>query len=275
VTRNFLDTSAKSKPETTEVQGYSYNEGNVRYMLVDTPGFDDTHISDGAIIRKIREWLRLFYQTGNTLSGIVYLHSITSHRLQGSAVRYIRLFQQLVGSNDFRNIVFATTFWNEIGPSIGLRREAEILQNPLCWGQLVELGSKYARLALDRASAMSVLHLVTTVNTSPSANPVAEVEENLEDFNRVVESHVQYTAQQREEMQAWEANLDQMSARIQEQTENLERIHSENAQQRKRRTAQGTQLYQRYKCRCTLIGAARCGGCGRKVTKVSKSFYRK
>ena len=150
------------------------------------------------------------------------------------------------------------------------------------------------RLGLDRASAISVLRVLRdnsrAVPTSriPRAEEIYpsptsfRVEPDLisgvaENMDRAAQAHIQYTTIQREEMRRWEEHLEQMNARFERQTEKLERINTEVAQQRKLRekAAQRARLPRSYKCRCTLTGIARCGSCRRKVTKVSKSFYRK
>jgi hypothetical protein len=130
-------------------------------MLVDTPGFDDTDISDNVIISRIQAWLEAYYETGITLNGVVYLHSITSPRLHGTSVRHLQLFRRLVGDSNLGSIVLATIFWDMIEPMLGARREVELGESPVYWGVLVERGSQVMRLEHNRDSAMSILHAIT------------------------------------------------------------------------------------------------------------------
>ncbi|KEZ40817.1 hypothetical protein SAPIO_CDS8009 [Scedosporium apiospermum] len=51
--------------------------------LIDTPGFDDTEMKDSDILLQIAEYLN----TDVRLSGILYLHPITTRRVGGAATR--------------------------------------------------------------------------------------------------------------------------------------------------------------------------------------------
>jgi energy-coupling factor transporter ATP-binding protein EcfA2 len=283
----------KLKTETSEVHGYPYDDGHTRYMLIDTPGFDDTYVSDNVIISKIRTWLHASYQSGISLSGILYLHSITSPRLPGSAIRHLRLFRELVGDDNLGNVILATTFWNEIDPVLGERREAELAEKRTYWGQLVERGSSIMRLDLSRASAMNVLRAVAETSQValdahsnggleeadspyipllPGVGPAADFDADLA---RAAQNHAYLRQQQQEQFQRWETALAQERERLRRRSEELERARLENERKRREKTAQRAKIYGSFRCRCTLVGKARCRSCRRIVTKVDTSFYRK
>lgn len=289
----FITVPTNFESETSEVHGYPYDDGHRRYMLVDTPGFDDSYLSDNIIITKIRNWLHSSYQAGISLSGIVYLHTITSPRLQGSAIKHLRLFQQLIGDNNIKNVVLATTFWNEIDPVLGQRREAELAEKRTYWGQLVERGSRIMRLDRNRESAINVLNAVAGkagtlggvpqdgghgepahvyAPVHPDPGPVPDFEADLA---RAAQYHAFLRAQQQEQIQRWEDELAQARERIRLQEEELKTARHEIARKRKERAAQRAHLYESWRCRCTLVGKARCRSCLKIVTKVNTSFYRK
>lgn len=59
--------------------------------LVDTPGFDDAHLSDTDVLREIATWLSNSYKDTAKLHGIIYLHRITDNKLGGSAMRNLHV----------------------------------------------------------------------------------------------------------------------------------------------------------------------------------------
>ncbi|CAM1505055.1 Fc.00g106920.m01.CDS01 [Cosmosporella sp. VM-42] len=71
---------------------------DVDIYLVDTPGFDDTTRSDTDVLKDIATWLTNSYQKDLKLSGIMYLHRITDHRMVGSAKKNLFMFKKLCGS---------------------------------------------------------------------------------------------------------------------------------------------------------------------------------
>jgi len=79
---------------------------------VDTPGFDDTFVSDGEILRKLSEWLTTSYREGKKVSAILYVHRISDPRMQGSALRNFRVFRDLCGEEFFERVDICTTFWD-------------------------------------------------------------------------------------------------------------------------------------------------------------------
>lgn len=83
----------------------------VRVWLLDTPGFDDTTRLDSVVVKDIAYWLTGAYTKKVQLAGILYLHRITNVRMQSSALRNLRLFNELCGSNNLKSVVLATTHW--------------------------------------------------------------------------------------------------------------------------------------------------------------------
>jgi hypothetical protein len=116
---------------------------------VDTPGFDDSRCTDDVIAKRLLEWLRQSMQQGKRLSGIIYVHRITDPRMQGTALSNMNVFRRLCGSDCFPNVVLATSFWSEVDPTEGARRERELCETDEFWGQLVRKGSRVVRIGLD------------------------------------------------------------------------------------------------------------------------------
>jgi len=129
--------------------------GNEDVMLVDTPGFSDTNISDTEILKRIANWMRDMYDDGVLLSGIVYLHRIIDTRMEGPSLKNLRMMKKLCGTNSLRNVVLATTMWERVTEEEGSRREAELAQ--LFWKDMIDCGSTIARIAtqsVDDATAL-------------------------------------------------------------------------------------------------------------------------
>lgn len=117
--------------------------------MVDTPGFDDSRCPDDVIANRLLEWLRQSMQQGQKLNGIIYVHRIIDPRMQGTALSNMNMFRRLCGPNCFPNVVLATTFWSQVDPTEGARRERELCDTDEFWGKLVEKGSHVVRIGLD------------------------------------------------------------------------------------------------------------------------------
>ena len=145
--------------ETSTVQPYEITIGYTTLVLVDTPGFDDTNMSDFEILRAIAKWLETAFEEGQLLSGIVYLHRITDTRVAGSARRALHLFQRICGEDNYKNVILATTFWNSIAhcEEIGVDREQQLLSNEGFWKCMKEKGAQTTRLTRDYKTILPVL----------------------------------------------------------------------------------------------------------------------
>jgi len=125
-------------------------------MLVDSPGFNDTYKSETQVLREIAEWLGESYEKETKLSGIIYVHPIKNERMEGSAMRNLKMFRELCGTNPLRNVVLVTSFWDQVEQIVGERREAELKETPEFWGAMIKKGSKVSRFR-GRDSALSIV----------------------------------------------------------------------------------------------------------------------
>jgi predicted GTPase len=71
---------------TSDIDSYQFSNRGKIITLVDTPGFDDSNISDSEILMKLLGWLKETQEDEQKLSGILYLHRIDAPRMQGSAL---------------------------------------------------------------------------------------------------------------------------------------------------------------------------------------------
>ena len=116
------------KVETQTVKAYSITiEGRV-ITLVDTPGFDDSYRTDAQVLEEVVSWLTWAYESRQLLSGIVYVHPITSTRMRGSSTRSLDVFSKLVGPDSFNNIILVTTMWDVLPEPLTRQQREEQLQ---------------------------------------------------------------------------------------------------------------------------------------------------
>ena len=127
--------------------------------LVDTPGFDDSSKNDAEILSGIAHFLATVYRQTNAppLSGILYMHQITDNKMKGSALKNLKMFQQLVGGQCLKNCVLITSKWGLVPYEVGEARERELLSKPQFWKYMVANGSKTERFQDTRASAWEII----------------------------------------------------------------------------------------------------------------------
>lgn len=106
--------------------------------LIDTPGFDDTTRDDIDVLRDIADWETKVYEKRIDLRGVIYLHRITDPRMQGSAMKNLFMFKKLCGTEGLKNVILATTMWENVIKEDGHRREVELRDTPNYWKDMIE-----------------------------------------------------------------------------------------------------------------------------------------
>lgn len=150
--------------ETAEVKAYRFSHGSTNYVLVDTPGFDDSSMSNKEVTTKILQWLQLSYRSGTRLNGIIYIHNITKSRIQGSAYKNMRSFRQLCGDGALGNVILATSFWDQVRSSVGDERERELKNSKDFWANMVAKGSEVVRIRPDYSGCLEILERIAAKN---------------------------------------------------------------------------------------------------------------
>ena len=117
--------------------------------LVDTPGFDDSSLSDYEKLQVISKWLDETLEEGCRLNGLIYLHPINQTRMQGSAVRALRVFQRICGEENYETVILATTFWNKVEhcKEVGEERERRMLSSEGFWKTMKDAEAQSIRLS--------------------------------------------------------------------------------------------------------------------------------
>lgn len=135
--------------------------------LIDTPGFNDTHRTDGDILHELAYWLLKCYTHDIRLSGVVYLHSITDNRIQGSSLRALNIFKGLVGEENYHGVVLATTMWDKLDDDDydGAReRQKELVTQLNFWGDMRQGRSQVKALTAGRTSVEEILNHIAVEN---------------------------------------------------------------------------------------------------------------
>ncbi|KAH6712677.1 P-loop containing nucleoside triphosphate hydrolase protein [Leptodontidium sp. MPI-SDFR-AT-0119] len=145
--------------ETSEVRAYEFLHNGKQYILVDTPGFDDTTRSDSQITEKILTWLKTSMIEGTRLNGVIYLHRISDTRMASTALRNNRMFRKLCGADAFKNIILATTFWGQATNAVGERREKELRENMDFWSGMLKGGARMVRLQRERQAGLDLVEI--------------------------------------------------------------------------------------------------------------------
>ncbi|KAI5987410.1 hypothetical protein F5J12DRAFT_728429 [Pisolithus orientalis] len=134
---------------------YPHSDGIRNIVLVDTPGFDDTFMTDAQILRQIAHWLNATYKKNIKLSGVLYLHRISDNRVSGTPLRNYNMFRELCGKENFKNVVLVTTMWDEVTEEVGSARENELQSD--FWRSMINLGSTIHRFDGTTESAWEII----------------------------------------------------------------------------------------------------------------------
>jgi len=141
---------------TSKVQPYTFDYAGAKITLVDTPGFNDTERTDTEVLEEIAKWTSATYRQDQLLSGIIYLHPITHARMEGSAMRNLRMFQSLCGQEVLGNVLLTTTQWSNVDPAVGQAREDD-LRGEGFWGGLIRRGATLQRFHSTRESGLELI----------------------------------------------------------------------------------------------------------------------
>ncbi|KAG6820495.1 hypothetical protein H0H93_016302 [Arthromyces matolae] len=154
-----------------------------RLIIVDTPGFDDTYVSDSEILRRIAVWLARSYSANMKLAGVVYLHEICQSRMLGTARKNLDMFNKLVGEGATQNVILATTKWNDIPEEVGERREEQLRERH--WRWMFDLGARPARFTGSFDSGWDILHLILDSTGTHDVNTV-EIQKEIVEIKKIL-----------------------------------------------------------------------------------------
>ncbi|KAG4436309.1 hypothetical protein IFR05_008203 [Cadophora sp. M221] len=111
--------------------------------LVDTPGFDDTTLTETEVLTQISTWLAETLYAGHRVTGIIYLLNIMGNRMTGSAIKNHVVFEKLCGTDSLKNLLIVTTHWDKMDFQDGSERESEIFEH--FFQHMIDGGARTAR----------------------------------------------------------------------------------------------------------------------------------
>ncbi|TFK24902.1 hypothetical protein FA15DRAFT_591725, partial [Coprinopsis marcescibilis] len=125
-----------------------------RIVLVDTPGFDDTDVSDYEILRRVAAWVA---SSQIKVGAVLYIYPITSNRITNNDRTNLEIFNKLCGTETMSKVMLATSKWNNdpYEKEICESREKELTEK--FWLPLKQQGAKHGRLVNSVKSANSLL----------------------------------------------------------------------------------------------------------------------
>jgi len=148
--------------------------------LIDTPGFDDTKVSDTDILKMIAIFLASSYKEGKKLAGVLYFHRISDIRMGGTSTRNIRMLQKLCGDETLKNVVVVTNMWEQIDPQLGKAREAELMRDNIFFKPILDKGAQIVRHANNLPSARAIIGRVLNNHPLPLRIQAELVDENMD-----------------------------------------------------------------------------------------------
>ncbi|EAU93487.1 hypothetical protein CC1G_12081 [Coprinopsis cinerea okayama7 len=170
---------------TPEVKDYHHTlPSKRRVVLVDTPGFNDTHEDEAEILRRVSVWLASAYEAEMKVAGVIYLHDVSQKRMYGSTRLNLTMFQNLCGPNFFSKVVMATTHWDGINFNAGVEREAELRQN--YWSPILSQGGTIRRIVSrpkdvrEAVNHIVAQHIRNESRSSPGVDALALQHELVE-----------------------------------------------------------------------------------------------
>ena len=118
-----------------------------RYNLIDTPGFDDSRISDAEVLTKFARFLSVLYARGHKIHGVIFIHRITDVRLSGSAIRTAQIIRRICGEHFRGFFAFVTSMWDLVlDRDCAMKRETELSRHPQFWGAMWSEDSRVFRI---------------------------------------------------------------------------------------------------------------------------------
>jgi len=198
---------------TDNVQAVDFNLDGRRVVLIDTPGFDDTTLSDTDVLNMIAAFLESSYEQGKKLAGVLYFHRISEPRMTGMSRKNFGMFRKLCGDAALKNVVIVTNMWGEVDPAVGNAREIELATEDIFFKPVLEKHAQMIRHENTISSAERVIRLILgnhplplriqeeLVNEHKALPETSAGEELNRELNAQIEKHQGEMRTLRDEMQ--------------------------------------------------------------------------
>lgn len=168
---------------TQTIETYPFETSTTKFLLIDTPGFNDTWLTDRDILDELASWLSSSYKSGLHLNGAIYLHRIQDTRMEGSALRSLRVFKRLCGDEFMKNVVLGTTFWDLVSEKVGKAREDELCSTGGFFKDMMDMECDVVRISNERNDNLVLLEKFTE-----KTSRIMSIQQELSDGKSVEES---------------------------------------------------------------------------------------
>ncbi|KDN37551.1 hypothetical protein RSAG8_10068, partial [Rhizoctonia solani AG-8 WAC10335] len=130
-------------------------------VLFDTPGFDDTELSDTDILKLITAFLTSSYERGYKLTGIIYLHRISDIRVGGISRRTFQILRGLCGQETLSNVLIVTNMWSDPPTAKETQNEKQLRENSKFFQPALAAGARMVRRPhKDSESAHDIIRML-------------------------------------------------------------------------------------------------------------------
>ncbi|TDL17992.1 P-loop containing nucleoside triphosphate hydrolase protein [Rickenella mellea] len=111
---------------TSEIKEVRLKRGKRNVVLMDTPGFGGSSMSDTEVLRLITKHLMTSYKAGARLTGVIYMHSISPATVDDVTRRNFKMFHKFCGSEHLQQVAIVTTGWDKVDRITGESRESQL-----------------------------------------------------------------------------------------------------------------------------------------------------
>ncbi|KAF2833840.1 hypothetical protein CC86DRAFT_277603, partial [Ophiobolus disseminans] len=154
---------------TRNVTWYHASVDAQSVQLLDTPGFDDTTLSDSEVLEAISLELARIYKGSRSLNGLIYLYDVSRPRFGGQSSKNLMLFQQLVGDESLKNVVLVTTHWKQ-SDAQQLERQDELKTK--YWKRMTLYGARIEKHDGSKKSAVRIIQPL--ISMSPTVVKIVD-----------------------------------------------------------------------------------------------------
>ncbi|KAI1170707.1 P-loop containing nucleoside triphosphate hydrolase protein [Nemania sp. FL0916] len=128
--------------------------GGRKVTLIDTPGFSDTDLQDGELFLNIVDWLVGSHRNDEPLNGAIFLQGINEVRVLQAEKDGAELFEKIIGTTAFEQVIILTTMWDQVEEDFGSRNERNRKAN---WANMTNKGAKLYRFLNTEDSALEII----------------------------------------------------------------------------------------------------------------------
>ena len=120
------------------------------------------------------------YNKKKLLSGILYLHPITSHSVAGAPQKNLRNLRKVCGKDAMSKLYLTTTMWDKVDPRVGEKRMDDLRGG--YWKSLIGQGAQITRCRSDDGSMKQLVRQILARETPRKALLIQDemAEQNME-----------------------------------------------------------------------------------------------